>query len=91
MNDIKTQKGGFDAIPQAILDKLTRFAMPVVRGVEASEQTMDVAGVTVPVYECESLVLGSGAAGMRAAVELILSAPSSEAMNLDVEPKRSGR
>tara|TARA_B110000093_G_scaffold129511_1_gene138414 strand:+ start:410 stop:2503 length:2094 start_codon:yes stop_codon:yes gene_type:complete len=70
MNDTQTQKSGFDAIPQAILDKLTRFDMPAVRGVEASEQTLDVAGVTVPVYECESLVLGSGAAGMRAAVEL---------------------
>ena len=70
MNDTQRQKNGFDAVPQAILDKLTRFDMPVVRGVEASEQTMDVAGVTVPVYACESLVLGSGAAGMRAVVEL---------------------
>ena len=65
-----TQSGGFDTIPQAILDKLTRFDMPAVRGIDASEQTVEVAGVTVPVYECESLVLGSGAAGMRATVEL---------------------
>jgi len=64
------ETGGFDAIPQAILDKLTRFDMPAVRGIEASEQTMKVAGVTVPVYDCEALVLGSGAAGMRATVEL---------------------
>ena len=64
------ETGGFDAIPQAILDKLTRFDMPAVRGIEASEQTMEVAGVTVPVYDCEALVLGSGAAGMRATVEL---------------------
>ena len=40
MNDTKTQKSGFDAIPQAILDKLTRFDMPVVRWVEAAEQTL---------------------------------------------------
>ncbi|MDG1242405.1 MAG: FAD-binding protein [Opitutae bacterium] len=65
-----TLSSGFDAIPQAILDKLTRFDMPAVRGIDASEQTMEVAGVTVPVYQCESLVLGSGAAGMRATVEL---------------------
>lgn len=70
MNDTTTETGGFDAIPQAILDKLTRFDMPAVRGIDASEQTVEVAGVTVPVYECESLVLGSGAAGMRATVEL---------------------
>ena len=70
MNDTTTQKGGFDAIPQAILDKLTRFDMPVVRGIDASEQTLDIAGVLVPVYDCEALVLGSGAAGMRATVEL---------------------
>lgn len=70
MNDTATETGGFDAIPQAILDKLTRFDMPAVRGIDASEQTVEVAGVTVPVYECESLVLGSGAAGMRAVVEL---------------------
>mgnify|MGYP001170737026 CR=1 FL=1 len=69
-NDTKLTKDGFDAIPQAILDKLTRFNMPAVRGISASEQTVVVAGVTVPVYDCESLVLGSGAAGMRAVVEL---------------------
>lgn len=65
-----TPKDGFDAIPQAILDRLTRFEMPAVRGIDASEQTLDIAGVTVPVYNCEALVLGSGAAGMRAVVEL---------------------
>jgi succinate dehydrogenase / fumarate reductase flavoprotein subunit len=63
-------KGGFDVVPQAILDRLTRVDMPAVRGIDASEQTMEVAGVTVPVYTCEALVLGSGAAGMRATVEL---------------------
>ena len=70
MNNTKTQTGGFDAIPQAILDKLTRFDMPAVRGIGASDQTVEIAGVTVPVYDAEALVLGSGAAGMRAVVEL---------------------
>jgi succinate dehydrogenase/fumarate reductase flavoprotein subunit len=65
-----TQSGGFDAIPQAILDKLTRFDMPAVRGIDSSTETLEVAGVTVPLYTCEALVLGSGAAGMRAVVEL---------------------
>ena len=61
---------GIDAIPQAILDRLTRVDMPAVRGIDAAEQSMQVAGETVPVYSCDALVLGSGAAGMRAAVEL---------------------
>ncbi|MGJ8653584.1 MAG: FAD-binding protein [Opitutaceae bacterium] len=61
---------GFDAIPQAILDRLTRVDMPAVRGIDASDQCIDIGGVDVPVYTCESLVLGSGAAGMRAVVEL---------------------
>jgi len=61
---------GTDAIPQAILDRLTRVDMPAVRGIDAAEQSMQVAGVTVPVYSCDALVIGSGAAGMRAAVEL---------------------
>lgn len=66
----ETSPGGFDAIPQAILDQLTRFDMPSVRGIPASEKSIEVSGHTIPVYACEALVLGSGAAGMRAAVEL---------------------
>jgi succinate dehydrogenase/fumarate reductase flavoprotein subunit len=63
-------KDGFDAIPQAILDRLTRVDMPAVRGIDASADTLEVAGIEVPIYNCETLVLGSGAAGMRATVEL---------------------
>ena len=58
------------SIPQAILDRLTRVDMPKVRGIAKSEEMIEVAGVSIPIYECETLVLGSGAAGMRAAVEL---------------------
>ena len=58
------------SIPQAILDRLTRVDMPKVSSVAKSEEMIEVAGVSIPVYECETLVLGSGAAGMRAAVEL---------------------
>lgn len=61
---------GFDAIPQVILDKLTRFDMPAVRGIDPSEHCLEINGVSVPQYKCQALVLGSGAAGMRAVVEL---------------------
>src|SRR6056297_3218770 len=60
----------FNTIPQEILDKLTRFDMPAVRGIEPSGETVEIADRTIPLYRCETLVLGSGAAGMRAAVEL---------------------
>ncbi len=60
---------GFDTIPQAILDRLTRVDMPAVQDIPVSEETMQVGETTIPLYHCETLVLGSGAAGMRAAVE----------------------
>jgi succinate dehydrogenase/fumarate reductase flavoprotein subunit len=63
-------KDGFDAIPQEILDRLTRVDMPAVRGIDPATECLDITGVSVPVYTCEALVLGSGAAGMRATVEL---------------------
>ncbi|WP_425486560.1 FAD-binding protein [Coraliomargarita sinensis] len=44
--------------------------MPAVRGIDPSGETIEVTGRTIPVYRCEALVLGSGAAGMRAVVEL---------------------
>jgi succinate dehydrogenase / fumarate reductase flavoprotein subunit len=61
---------GFTQIPQDILDRLTRVDMPNVKGIDPTGETCEVGGVPVPVYRCEALVLGSGAAGMRAAVEL---------------------
>ncbi|MDQ8207619.1 FAD-binding protein [Coraliomargarita sp. SDUM461003] len=61
---------GIASIPQEILDRLTRVDMPAVRGIDASDTCLDLGGVSVPVYQCEALVLGSGAAGMRATVEL---------------------
>ncbi len=71
MTDNFTSKSdGFDSIPQAILDRLTRVDMPSVRGIDPSELCLDVAGISVPLYKCEALVLGSGAAGMRSVVEL---------------------
>lgn len=64
------ENNSIDAIPQEILDRLTRFEMPAVRGIEPAPETLDIAGIPVPVYRCQALVLGSGAAGMRATVEL---------------------
>lgn len=65
-----TLDGGYEAIPQEILERLTRVDMPAVRGIDASGECLDICRVQVPKYTCEALVLGSGAAGMRAAVEL---------------------
>ncbi|MFW2479397.1 MAG: FAD-binding protein [Lentimonas sp.] len=61
---------GFTAIPQAILDRLTRVDMPSVRGIDPAEDCLEISGIQVPIYTCEALVLGSGAAGMRAVVEM---------------------
>lgn len=65
----KTSPDKIDQIPQEILDRLTRFEMPKVPGIDPSGECLELSGVKVPVYGCEALVLGSGAAGMRAAVE----------------------
>lgn len=70
MTTEETAKQGFAAIPQAILDRLTRFDMPKVKGMAPSAEVVEVGNTSIPVYRCESLVIGSGAAGMRAAVEL---------------------
>lgn len=69
-NSTQQPKDGFDAIPQAILDRLTRVDMPAVRGIDPSAECLEISGIQVPKYKCEALVLGSGAAGMRAVVEL---------------------
>lgn len=57
-------------IPQNILDALTRVDMPKVDKNKVNDETLLIDGIEVPVYRCEALVLGSGAAGLRAAVEL---------------------
>jgi len=69
-NDETAALDDIASIPREILDRLTRVDMPAVRGIDASEVCLDLSGVSVPVYKCQALVLGSGAAGMRATVEL---------------------
>jgi succinate dehydrogenase/fumarate reductase flavoprotein subunit len=57
-------------IPQPILDGLTDVRLP--RDVTPAQvnAVQGVHGLQVPVYRCQAVVLGSGAAGLRAAVEL---------------------
>ncbi len=59
-----------DSIPQELLDSLTRVKMPTGMSFREAESTQEINGVSVPVFRCDVLVLGSGAAGLRAAVEL---------------------
>jgi succinate dehydrogenase/fumarate reductase flavoprotein subunit len=57
-------------IPQHILDGLTDVRLP--RDVTPAQVSavQEVHGLQIPVYRCQAVVLGSGAAGLRAAVEL---------------------
>src|SRR5713226_2101370 len=57
-------------VPQEILDRLTDIAMPKLVNERPLEEVIDVLGLRLPVRRCGTLVLGSGAAGLRAAVEL---------------------
>ena len=57
-------------LPQSVLDALTDVDMPKRHPGRAAREQLTVAGFRVPLYACEALVLGSGAAGLRAAVEL---------------------
>src|SRR5208282_3753719 len=44
--------------------------MPKPPASRATRETMRAHGLTLPLHRCEALVLGSGAAGLRAAVEM---------------------
>lgn len=57
-------------VPQAILDALTDVEMPRKMPSRAPDSEVTVAGQRIPVFRSEALVVGSGAAGLRAAVEL---------------------
>jgi succinate dehydrogenase/fumarate reductase flavoprotein subunit len=57
-------------VPQRILDSLTDVALPRDFARLQAQQSIDVDGVKVPVFRSPAVVLGSGAAGLRAAVEL---------------------
>ena len=59
-----------ETVPQAILDRLTDIAMPRLANDGQSTEVMTVRGLVAPVYRRQALVMGSGAAGLRASVEL---------------------
>jgi succinate dehydrogenase / fumarate reductase flavoprotein subunit len=58
------------AVPQDILDRLTDVDMPRLPGERPVHEFVSCGGAKVPVRRYRALVIGSGAAGLRAAVEL---------------------
>lgn len=57
-------------VPQAILDSLTDVTMPSLPAEMPATDFVLTHGVQVPLRRFEALVIGSGAAGLRAAVEM---------------------
>ena len=57
-------------VPQAILDGLTDVAMPRLPNQRPAQEFVSARGARVPLRRFQALVIGSGAAGLRAAVEL---------------------
>ena len=58
------------SLRQSVLDALTDVDMPKRHPTRTVKESLEVGGLCLPVYACHALVLGSGAAGWRAAVEL---------------------
>lgn len=57
-------------VPQDILNALTDVAMPRLAPEPEFAESVEVDGCLLPVRACGAVILGSGAAGLRAAVEL---------------------
>ena len=55
---------------QSVLDALTDVDMPKRHPTRRAQESLEADRICLPVYPCDALVLGSGAAGWRAAVEL---------------------
>lgn len=58
------------SVPQEILDALTDVVMPRLKPEPAATEHLCICGFEIPVYRVGVLVIGSGAAGLRAAVEM---------------------
>jgi len=58
------------AVPQNILDALTDVEMPRLDQEPSASEHVSVGGYKIPVHRAGAIVVGSGAAGLRAAVEL---------------------
>jgi len=59
-----------DSLCQSVLDALTDVDMPKRHPARTARGSIEAEGLRLLVYACDALVLGSGAAGWRAAVEL---------------------
>jgi succinate dehydrogenase / fumarate reductase, flavoprotein subunit len=57
-------------VPQNILDALTDVAMPRLPNERPAQEFVSARGAQVPLRRFRALIIGSGAAGLRAAVEL---------------------
>ncbi len=57
-------------VPQSILDALTDIEMPRLPVEKRSSEVIEVDGQALPLYRTGCVIVGSGAAGLRAAVEL---------------------
>lgn len=57
-------------VPQHILDALTDVDMPKLAQEAPPSETAHVGGIEMPVYRAGCVIVGSGAAGLRASVEL---------------------
>lgn len=58
------------SVPQHILDALTDVAMPRLPGEPDASERLTIAGNDIPVFRSGCVVIGSGAAGLRASVEM---------------------
>lgn len=58
------------SVPQDILDALTDVVMPRLAAEPEAAETLVVGDYTLPLYRAGAVVVGSGAAGLRAAVEM---------------------
>jgi succinate dehydrogenase / fumarate reductase flavoprotein subunit len=57
-------------IPQNVLDAITDIEMPRLTTERPAKEIVIARGFSIPFHRSEALVLGSGAAGLRAAVEM---------------------
>ena len=58
------------SVPQEILDALTDVVMPRLSAEPDASGNISVGGFEIPLYRSGAVVIGSGAAGLRAAVEM---------------------
>jgi succinate dehydrogenase / fumarate reductase, flavoprotein subunit len=58
------------SLRRSVLDALTDVDLPKRHPARAARGSVEADSIRLPVYACDALVLGSGAAGWRAAVEL---------------------